>query len=656
MTLRVPNLDDRTFQNIVDETKRRIALHCPEWTNHNLSDPGVTLVELFAYMTEQTLYRLNRVPDRLYSVFLNLVGIEPNPLIPAHTDLFFRITPQAEAATLEERIEVATQTGDAGQIVFMTNERMVLRPPELAACLTQPAHGAYTNQWDRLQFADTTIKCFDPLETDAAMYLGFAQPLSRHVIRLRIAAETLGRGIKPDEPPVSWHIYTRDGWAPARLISDGTGGLNRTGEIELALPAGHIPLTLGTVEAHWLRLTFDADTANNYSRSPEIHTVIPETIGGLVSAFHGESVETEVLGVSDGTPGQRFSLSRAPVLTPRWSGETIQVVTADSSEDWEEKEHFGYSDENDKHVVWHAASGEIEFGPQVRHPDGGTSQRGDIPDKGAEIMVTAYRVGGGILGNVGAKTLRVMRTSVPFVQGVTNLDPAVGGNDTETDEAVRLRAPMTLRSGRRAVTAGDYARLAEEASPGVARAHCIERRDGFPVVRVLIVPTVDGDPINHVIDDFVIDDVYQTVHDYLEERRLVGTRVSVGTPFYQGVSIAARVIGLPNADRKTVEQGCLRALYRYTHPTFGGPDGDGVPFGWTLSERNVRHLLTTIDGVAAVPEVVLFGADLKRERRLPIEVAAESEAKPQETAEPQAGFKLEEDHLFLGFKHSVVVE
>ena len=64
MPLPVPNLDDRRFQDIVDEAKRLIPTYCPEWTNHNLSDPGVALIELFAWMTELLIFRLGR-PDVL---------------------------------------------------------------------------------------------------------------------------------------------------------------------------------------------------------------------------------------------------------------------------------------------------------------------------------------------------------------------------------------------------------------------------------------------------------------------------------------------------------------------------------------------------------------------------------------------------------------
>ena len=85
VSLPVPNLDDRKFQDIVDEAKRLIPSFCPEWTNHNLSDPGVALIELFAWMTEMTLFRLNQVPDAFYTRMLNLLGFEPFPASAART-------------------------------------------------------------------------------------------------------------------------------------------------------------------------------------------------------------------------------------------------------------------------------------------------------------------------------------------------------------------------------------------------------------------------------------------------------------------------------------------------------------------------------------------------------------------------------------------
>src|SRR5215475_14910069 len=77
--LEAPNLDDRTFQGLVDDARRLVRLRCPEWSDHNISDPGITLIETFAMMVDQLIYRLNRVPDRNYIKFLELLGLELRP-------------------------------------------------------------------------------------------------------------------------------------------------------------------------------------------------------------------------------------------------------------------------------------------------------------------------------------------------------------------------------------------------------------------------------------------------------------------------------------------------------------------------------------------------------------------------------------------------
>src|SRR6476620_8908851 len=79
MVLPVPKLDDRSFQELVNDAKRLITRYCPEWTDHNVSDPGVTLIELFAWMTDMLLYRVNQLPDKVYVKFLELIGLSLAP-------------------------------------------------------------------------------------------------------------------------------------------------------------------------------------------------------------------------------------------------------------------------------------------------------------------------------------------------------------------------------------------------------------------------------------------------------------------------------------------------------------------------------------------------------------------------------------------------
>ena len=75
MPLPAPNLDDRQFQDFVDDAKRLIQRRIPAWTDHNVHDPGITLIEAVATIADQLSYRLNQVPERHHRKFLDLLGI-----------------------------------------------------------------------------------------------------------------------------------------------------------------------------------------------------------------------------------------------------------------------------------------------------------------------------------------------------------------------------------------------------------------------------------------------------------------------------------------------------------------------------------------------------------------------------------------------------
>ncbi|WP_426513864.1 baseplate J/gp47 family protein [Dactylosporangium sp. McL0621] len=128
MSLPAPNLDDRAFADLVREARERIARTCPEWTDLSVHDPGITLVEAFAHLTEVLLYRLNRVPEKTYVEFLNLLGVARRPPAAAWTALTF-------ARTGEDRPRVGIPAGtavlaaagaDPRPVVFVTTEPVVL--------------------------------------------------------------------------------------------------------------------------------------------------------------------------------------------------------------------------------------------------------------------------------------------------------------------------------------------------------------------------------------------------------------------------------------------------------------------------------------------------------------------------------------------------
>ncbi len=624
MSLPSPSLDDRTFQDLVDEAKRRIPDLVPEWTDHNVSDPGVALIELFAWMTETLLYRLNQVPDRLYLKFLELMGVNLYAPAPAQALLTFRLSaPAMEAVVVPAGTEVATlQTTDTAAVVFHTTRELAMHPPALVAALTGSGGriATYVDRWDDLRFERMGVPCFANLEPGSGAYFGFETTLASTILRLEIAATAEGVGVRPEDPPVVWEVSQDDRWVPAEVLTDGTGGLNRSGTLELQVPNEHDAVTLGGRRAYWVRVRLLAPRVDQptYRRSPEIRALEPVIVGGSVLASHGERVEGEALGASDGRAAQAFTVQQTPVL-PREEGQTVVVRAPDGTQtEWEEVADFGQSGPADLHFTWDGASGEVRFGPRIRQPDGNERQHGAVPPEGAEIAVTSYLHGGGREGNVAPNQLTVLRSTIPFVDTVTNRRAAVGGVDGEGIEQAKARGPAAVRSGGRAVTATDFELLAREASRQVARARALPPAEPGAPVRLLIVPHVSLQGRRRELPDVALPEhLYQAVRDHIEPRRLLGMSVEIGPPRYLGVSVVARVEVMAGRDAELTRQRAMEVLYRDLDPVTGGPSGEGWEWDAPLTVSHVVALLAGVDGVSRVQDVLLFEADEASGERAP---------------------------------------
>lgn len=134
MSIPVPNLDDRSFADLVAGARERIQQIAPEWTDLSVHDPGITIIEAFAYLTDTLMYRLNRVPDKLYAVYLNLLGTTLYPPSTAETMLEFSRTSATGTTDQEIRIPRGTQVScppgvpGSSQPVFTTTAAAVLAP------------------------------------------------------------------------------------------------------------------------------------------------------------------------------------------------------------------------------------------------------------------------------------------------------------------------------------------------------------------------------------------------------------------------------------------------------------------------------------------------------------------------------------------------
>ncbi|MEU6996481.1 putative baseplate assembly protein [Streptomyces sp. NPDC046465] len=625
MALPAPHLDDRRFQQFVDDAKRYIQQRCPEWTDHNVSDPGVTLVEAVAHMADQIVYRLNRVPEKNHLAFLDLLGVTLFPPSAARADVTFWLSaPQTEPVVLPAGTEVATSRTETEEAVaFATEGDLTVVPCELAAVLRQEEGGTPQDcGQDVFGGRDVTVFATSPRPGDTLLF-GLSAAVPRCAAVLELDSRVDGVGVDPRQPPLVWEAWTADGWTECEVDEDTTGGLNRPGEVVLHVPAGHIVSRLGRQEAGWLRcrVTEAAKGQPFYSASPTVRSASAFTIGGTTVVAHADVVSDEMLGDSTGVPGQRVRLAQAPVVADR----PPLLLEVSDGEDagwhaWQVVDNFASSGPYDPHVTLDAATGEIAFGPAVREPDGTLRQFGAVPGKGAAIRATRYRTGGGRAGNVARSAIQVLRSSIPYVARVENREAARGGVDGETVQEAKVRAPIALRAQERAVTARDYEELARRAAPETARIHCLAAESaevGENAVRVLVVPQAVADRDGRLRFEQLVpgEELLSRVTDFLDDRRPLGTRLSVGPPYYQGVTVVATLHSFRAAQAERVRAEALDALYAYLDPLTGGAHGEGWPFGRPLRAGEIFAALQRVPGVELVDEVLLHPADPLTGRR-----------------------------------------
>jgi hypothetical protein len=136
-------------------------------------------------------------------------------------------------------------------------------------------------------------------------------------------------------------------------------------------------------------------------------------------------------------------------------------------------------------------------------------------------------------------------------------------------------------------------------------------------VRVLVVPQVRTDPMLHQLDDFALSaPLLSRISSYLDAHRLVGTSVEVGTPYYQGISVAALVHAPAGRPLALIRQRAVAALTRYLHPLTGGVDGDGWLFDADVNAATITQLLEAVEGIDRVDEVLLYEYDLRSGQRI----------------------------------------
>jgi hypothetical protein len=242
--LPLPELDDQDFQQIVDDARKTIPQLFPGWTDENYHDPGITLIELLAWLTEMQQFYLNRITRKNELKFLKLMGIKLHSALSARTDVTFSAGPEMMLIPASSKLA-------AGDQIFETTEPLYLLPAQIEKILV------YSEE-DYREFTSFN-------ETRGLYYYAFGRDAKKNNKLLIGLDQNLPSGVelsltvhlyedypvKPGPqreykfeivPParITWKYYGREGldsgWKPLEILLDDSAHFTKSGSIKFLIP------------------------------------------------------------------------------------------------------------------------------------------------------------------------------------------------------------------------------------------------------------------------------------------------------------------------------------------------------------------------------------------------------------------------------------
>jgi hypothetical protein len=656
MPIRNPILDDRSYQQLRDELVLRIPVYTPEWTDHNASDPGITLIELFSFLGENLLYRFNQIPEAARLEFLRLLQIPLRPATPARALVTF---------TTSKREGVLVTTGaelTAGKLSFETETEVHVWPVSFVAIGRQASPEPDRDKEPEVyQFAVSVLDAIGPLAreqrpvyykndpvdltnppvdfnatVDGRIWIAVVrakdvkkEDLKGALLNVGVVLDPVfeamdqvrpcpGAGFIAKAPAVEWKVSTgavingKPQYISISQEGDTTRGLTQDGVVRLRLPhdvnqvgvfdlkdpaqggTGDFPPVLDEeTEKNILCWIFGfRHDGSGFGKVQFIAANAAETV-------QTKKALTEFLGTGNAQPNQHFKLVYTPVIAGSLK---LDVEEASGWVEWKEVDGFHASDPDDRHFVLDPEAGEVRFGNGLQ---------GLPPQIGQRLRAREYRFGGGVEGNVAPDKIK---KAVAFGDvKVTNPLRARGGAAAEKIEEGLTRIPGELRRRDRAVTATDFQELAL-ATPGadVGRAECLPRfhpptrkSEAAGINTVVIWPSVDAAHPNAPTPDR---NLLRTVCQWLDMRRLVTTELYVIPPAYRQVAVSVALEVKDGYGIEAVRNWVELVLRQYLAPLPPyGPEGQGWPLGRKVHGPELEAAALQVEGVRFLNDLRVAG-------------------------------------------------
>lgn len=612
MGLEVPDLDDRTFEELLEDVRKRIPVHTEDWTDHNLHDPGITILETLAYVADSELYRLDRITDEHIEKYLALLGEPPRPPKSATAMLGLDPPPGVVGRPIPPDTTIAAEPVGGPVRLFETETPVMLTDASVGAVISEHPDGR-SDLTTANRSAGMSYPAFGEAATEgSSLYIGFdGDPFVGGLLDLGIdfheagvpEPATHGDEESTFEPSVSvaweycpvdedWH--RDEAWTGLAVIRDETKELYEGGIVRLERPSDWPPPSDEMLDyprpLRWIRCTIVDDGHEIAPRFNQVYT-------NPVRASHRSIVTDERLVRPDGgeetsaRPDQTFAFANAPVLSA-----TVTV----GGETWDEVDSFDASGPDDEHYVLDAAAGTIRFGDELG---------GQIPEPGQEVVAEEYVHGGGAAGNVSANADWQFIDDELAGVGVDRRS-VDGGRDADTVEDALGRIQRDRNTPFRAVTTDDYAYVATH-TPGLrfGRAAAVVEEAVQPDdrsgecesgkrVRVVIVPFSTHER-PEPSDAFL-----EAVRRHVEKHRLLTDRVSVEPAGYVGVGVSVE-IGLETGYSAEGRTAAVESRLNEFLDPLDGYDGEGWPFGRPVYRSEIYETVDAVAGVDCVFDLSL---------------------------------------------------
>jgi hypothetical protein len=631
MALEQIKLDNLTWAEMVTTIRRRIpAASGGDWTLHAPVDPGVTLLELFAYLLEQRVYWLDQIPDSLVHAALSLMGETVKPATPAATVLRF-------SARAFEKLNGLTQVRlvrSVPPLVFSTDEDVLLLPVDEFAPGKYRV-GLYAGIYDRTldltherricllpsdaTAADVTIVLWLTEEAPNGLPGSFGEYFSLFFqldAPEKIRPQWLASSKKdvPTPAELSWWYPSQlptekvvkpaaklSWWYPSQLtgkleqfpadaVHDGTRGLRRSGIVRLKVPAD------------WRRESFDPSfpglwpysltlriEESTFTSPPVLRRLVPNVV---IARHRRQTKKHTLLANWLPLPDNRLALSELDTASiqdhPALEDSVeLSMKERDGEFDWEPTQTFTFRGPGDRVFTVDREKGLLRFGD-------GLTGRVPVVKRGVQNVTLSYFVGGGEQGNIGSGLSFEGLADTDLK--ATNLVPAEGGAERESLEVARRRAAAALRRVDRAITGSDHETVVLS-TPGVAfyRAYAaLGHHPAHPcrivpgAITVYVVPEAprsdepdDDQDCAYVAAPKPDQGALQAAREFIEKARLIGSEVFVEPVEYRAVSLAVVALGDPTDPRGLNERVRL-GLRNFLDPLRGGTQKNGWPFGEPL--------------------------------------------------------------------------